>query len=186
MKKTVLMAVLVLSLFSVGAFAQAQTGYFSILPGYQFSSSGVESGWVIGFDGGYYFNDWFGLHGGLQFNEGNFKMNAPGYTFKFDDAFYLLEAGPEFVGKAGEKGQIYGQINLGYAFGLQSSVSSVNLYGNTYTVETGSAFAYGAAFGYRYFFTDKVALNLQATYHRITGDLDTNHLDTRVGVAFKF
>lgn len=176
MKKTLVIAVMALALFSVGAFAQAQTGYFSITPGYQFSSSEVDSGWVVGFDGGYYFNDWFGIHGGLLFNEGNFKVNVPGYgDFKFDDTFNLIEVGPEFVGKAGAKGQIYGQLNLGYAFGLKVAGMDIN-----------DEFAYGAAFGYRHFFTDKVALNLQATYHHVTGDWDTNHFDTRVGVAFKF
>jgi len=186
MKRGIIAALLLLA--SLGLFAQADTWYFSVLPGYQFSSSEVDTGWVASFDGGYYFTDNVGIHGGFMFNEGNFKVDVPPYgTAKFDDMFEIAEVGVELVGKAGEKGQIYGQFNVGYAFGL--SLDSATIAGMTVSlgdISVDDAFCYGAAFGYRHFFNDKTALNLQATYHRVTGDWDTNHIDLRIGVSWKF
>jgi len=186
MKKGIIAALLLLA--SLGLFAQADTWYFSMLPGYQFSSSEADAGWLASFEGGYYFNENIAVRGGLTFNEGNFKVDVPTVgEAKISDGFEMAEVGVEFGGKAGQKGWIYGQINLGYAFGL--SFDNAKVGGVSYPIgnmDVSDAFCYGTALGYRHFFNEKVALNLQATYHRVTGDWDTNHWDARVGVSWKF
>lgn len=186
MRKWFLAALLLVA--TTGVFAQADTWYFSVMPGYQFSSGEVDGGYVFSLDGGYYFTDNVALHAGFIFNEGNFSVDVYPYgEASFDDQFNMLVVGPEFATKAGANGQVYFQVDLGYAFGL--NMDDIHVVGMTVPltgVSVDDAFCYGAAIGYRHFFNEKVALNLQGTYHRVTGDWDTNHLDARIGVAWRF
>lgn len=163
-------------IFGVAIFAQGGTGYFSILPGYQFSSGDVDSNFVMSLDGGYFYNDNWGLHLGLMYNEGKFdfgKVLLPTVppTFldlKYKDSFYIFELGPEFAGNVG-KGQLYWQIfNLGHTFGANSN-----------------EWSYGTAVGYRLPINDKWDFSFQGAYHRVD-DWDTDHVDFRLGFTYKF
>lgn len=175
MKKSLL--VMVLFVFcSFAAMAQAGTGYFSILPGYQFSSDEVDDSFVFSLDGGYFFNENWGLHLGLMYNEGKFDFGKvlhptvpPTWVdLSFKDSFYIFEIGPELAAEMG-KGQLYWQIiNVGHTFGADS---------NEWT--------YGTALGYRFKINDKWSFNLQGAYHRVD-DWDTNHWDLRLGFTYKF
>lgn len=175
MKKICLLSVFVMFL-SFSAFAQAGSGYLSILPGYQFSSGDVDDSFVMSLDGGYFFNDNWGLHLGLIYDEGKFdfgKVLLPTvpptwWEVKYKDSFYVFEIGPELAGEVG-KGQMYWQIiNLGHTMGLDE---------NEWT--------YGTAVGYRYPINDKWGFNVQGGYHRVD-DYDTDHWDLRLGFTYKF
>jgi hypothetical protein len=174
MRRFGLMLLLVFA-FSISALAQGGSGYFAVLPGYQFGSGDTDSGFVTSLDGGYFYNDNWALHMGLNYNEGKFDFgevllptNPPTlWDLKYKDSFYIFELGPELAGNLG-KGQIYGQFNVGHTFGAES---------NEWT--------YGAALGYRYPINDKVGVNVQTTYHRVN-DWDTDHLDVRLGLVFRF
>jgi hypothetical protein len=167
-----------LMIMGVSIFAQSGTGYFDVLPGYQFSSSKVDGGFVASLDGGYFFSDNWGLHMGLQYNEGKFDFGKKGsekdwWFDKFDegkgkDSFYIFEIGPELAAKAG-KGQVYWQIvNVGHTFGANNN-----------------EWSWGTAAGYRYPINENWGLDVQAAYHRVNS-WDTNHWDIRTGVVFKF
>lgn len=174
MKRYFLIA-LTVAFLAIPALAQGGTGYFAILPGYQFSSSEVESCFVGSLDGGYFYNDNWGLHMGLNYNAGEFDFNDFGlghlpYSWVDDvykDSFYIFEIGPELAGNVGP-GQLYGQLNIGHTFGAEE---------NEWT--------YGVACGYRFPINDRVGINVQGTYHRVN-DWDTDHLDLRLGVIFRF
>jgi len=172
--------------------------YFSVLPGYQFSTGDADSGLVASLDGGYFFTENVGLHFAYMYNEGKFKVNvAPFGDLKFTKSYSLLEFGPEFRTKAGEKGEIYGQFNLGYTFGSTGINENyiITYGGNTYLVnvtgDLSNDWALGGTFGYRYFFNKKVGLDMQATYHYMNGlkqeGFDAkNSWDARIGVTWKF
>ncbi len=194
MMKKALIGVLLL-LATVGLCAQEKWS-FSLLPGYQFSNGDSRAGFVGSLDGAYYFTDRVGLHFAYMYNEGKFRMNVPtAGNFDFKHDYSLVEVGPEFVGKAGQKGQIYGQINAGYTFGS----TSVTAYGMTVNNVMGNDWTFGLAFGYRYFFYTNVAFAVQGAYHHINGWSDsgwagpyrfsfdgTNSWDARVGFHWKF
>jgi hypothetical protein len=174
MKKVLMFGLL--AFFGIALFAQDGTGYISILPGYQFSSGDVDSSFVASLDAGYFFNDYWGLHCGVIYNEGKFdfgkqlisKKPTIWWDGKYKDSFYTFEIGPELA-KAIGNGQIYWQIvNLGHTFGAEDN-----------------QWSYGTAAGYRYHFNDKWGVNCQAAYHRVD-DWDTDHWDLRVGLTFKF
>jgi hypothetical protein len=197
MKKFGLITVFLMVL-GVSAFAQAGSGYFAVLPGYQFSSNSADSGYVMSLDGGYFYNDNWGLHLGLNYNEGKFSYDnhdywvmypytVDGWDHGYKDSFYILEVGPELAGNAG-KGQLYWQvINVGHTFGAANN-----------------GWTWGTAAGYRYPINDKVGLNVQGTYHRVNGmgydnndywlgygdlfdeNFDCNLWDIRFGVIWKF
>jgi len=176
MKKYLLMTLACIFL-GAAAFAQGGSGYFAVLPGYQFSSGETESCFVGSLDGGYFYNDNWGLHVGLNYNSGEFNLHDLGFGHKhypyswmddvYKDSFYIFEIGPELAGNVGP-GQLYGQFNLGHTFGAEN---------NEWT--------YGLACGYRFPINDRVGINVQGTYHRVN-DWDTDHLDLRLGVIFRF
>lgn len=195
MKKVLIAVLLVVA--TMGICAQDKW-YFSILPGYQFSTGDADSCFVASLDGGYFFTENYGLHFAYMYNEGKFKFDyAPYGEFKFEKNYNLIEIGPEFRTKAGEKGEIYGQLNVGYTFGSTGINENyvVTVGGTTYLVnvtgELKNDWALGAAFGYRYFFNKQVGLDLQATYHYLNGlkegDFDAkNSWDARIGVTWRF
>lgn len=166
-----------LMIFGVSAFAQGGSGYFAVLPGYQFSSGEVDSGYVVSLDGGYFYNDNWALHCGLMYNEGQYDFGEvlmpttppTWWDLQYKDSFYILEMGPELAGNLG-RGQIYWQVfNLGHTFGAEDN--------NEWTL--------GTAAGYRYPINEKVGLNFQTAYHRVD-NWDTDHWDMRLGVIFRF
>ncbi len=195
MKKLLVAVLLVVA--TLGICAQEKWSV-SVLPGYQFSTGDADSGFVASLDGVYYFSENYGLHFAYMYNEGKFKYTyAPYGEFKFKKNYNLIEVGPEFKTTAGQKGEIYGQINLGYTFGSTSIDENyiVTVGGTPYAVhvtgELKNDWALGATFGYRYFFNKQVGIAMQATYHYMNGlkegDFDAkNSWDARIGVTWKF
>ncbi|MEJ2367756.1 MAG: outer membrane beta-barrel protein [Acidobacteriota bacterium] len=176
----------------VGIQAQDSPWQVSILPGYQFSSSEVDSGFVMSLDGTYFWQENFGLHAAWLYNEGKFKLGVPPYgDVKFSKSFSILEVGPEWDWRAGADGKIYLQLNVGHTFGAGSfsEIQTVKVGNSLYIVNVQGSldneWTYGAAFGYRYHFNQKTAMVVQGAYHRIN-NWDTDHWDIRVGVAFRF
>ena len=169
MKKLLIAALLLVGSFAV--FAQAHTAYFSILPGYQFSSQNLDNGFTGSLDAGYLFTDNVGIHFGVIFDRGGFHY--PNYfngymPFELKHNFEIAEIGLEIMGDTHGHNQFYGQLNGGYTMSLQPNEATI-----------------GAAFGYKYFFNKTVALNVQGAYHYV------NHWkidiwDARVGVCFRF
>jgi hypothetical protein len=168
-KKLLIASLLLLG--SLALFAQAHTGYVSILPGYQFSSQNLDNGFTGSLDAGYMFTDNVGIHLGLLFDRGGY--NYPywwGYNkeYEFKHNFEIAEVGLEIAGDMHGKHQCYGQINAGYTMSLEAN-----------------EFTAGAAFGYKYFFNKFVGLNVQGAYHYV------NHWkidiwDARIGLTFRF
>ncbi len=202
MKKWLVGTVLVLA--SLGLFAQAKTGYVDLLAGYQFGADSqnfsnpplsghitTKDKWLASFDGGWYFTDRVGLHAGLIYLPTDFKINAayagvPIGEHEISRHSQVFEVGPEFVWKAGQKGQIYGQLNLGYAFG--SGDDGINYGGTTYKVGGigDDKFIGGLAVGYRHYFTDAWGWVIQGAYHRVSGWPTNNIWDVRTGIAYRF
>ena len=142
-------------------------------------------------DGGYYFTKAIGLHFAYYYNEGNYQANIHlPYTYLGNYGFKrnvsMFEIGPEFAHTWNACHQIYGQINLGYTFGGGTTWLYSN--GNRYNLGNlgENDWVYGAAFGYRFWFSDNAAFCVQGAYHHIA-NWDINDIwDARVGVAFKF
>ncbi len=203
MKKVIIAGILVLA--GLGVFAQAGTGYVAVLPGYQFNTGSYtynyqglmtkakgEGNFVTSLDFGYFFTDKIGIHAGYMYDKGDYKasLSYPPFfytpSYKFSRQVNLFEVGPEFVGQAGQNGQIYGQINVGYTFGGTNTKFYLN--GQRYDLgNVGSnEWAFGGALGYRYFFNSSVGLGLQATYHHINKWEVNDFWDARLGIWFKF
>ena len=202
MKKALLGLLLVMA--SMGIMAQAHTWYVAILPGYQFSTGNYQyddglfrsngsgqNNFCFSLDGGYYFTKAVGLHFAYYYNEGNYSTNLryAGYyiaQFDFKRNVSVFEIGPEFAHTWNACHQIYGQINLGHTFG--SGDTWYYYGGHRYNVgNVGSnEWVYGAAFGYRFWFTDNAAFAVQGAYHHVNGWEISDSWDARVGVAFKF
>jgi outer membrane protein OmpA-like peptidoglycan-associated protein len=202
MKKWLVIIVLVLG--SLGLFAQAKTGYVDLLAGYQFASDSdsfsnpplsghmtLKDKWLASFDFGWYFTDRVGIHAGLIYMPTDFKLNAayngvPIGEFEISRHSQVFEVGPEFVWKAGQKGQLYTQLNFGYAFG--SGDDGLNYGGTMY--KTGNIgedkFMGGVALGYRHYFTDAWGWVVQGAYHRISSWPSNNIWDVRTGFAYRF
>jgi len=210
MKKALLGLLLVMA--SMGIMAQAHTWYVAILPGYQFSTGNYqynysdgpfvaktngsgENNFCMSLDGGYYFTKAVGLHFAYYYNEGNYSQNVhfsyPG-VFDYYDHFKLkrnvnlFEIGPEFAHTWNACHQIYGQINVGYTFG--GGTTWAYYQGHRYNAGNlgENDWVYGAAFGYRFWFSDNAAFCVQGAYHHVA-NWDINDIwDARVGVAFKF
>ena len=171
--KRALLSVL-LGVAAVGASAQ-EKGYLSVMPGHQFSGSYMNSSsFVASVDGGYFFNKTFGMHFGVLYNDKGFDWAS----------FEIAEIGAEFAGQLGDSGQFYGQLNLGYTFGLSSNHTYLSPWG-FYTVKRIDVWTPGAAVGYRYYFNRQVGLNIQAAYHQL-GSGGEAFSDVRVGVIWKF
>jgi len=201
MRKWWMGALLVLG--SLGAFAQAQTGYFDILPGYQFRTGSYDiqeglfrveghgkNNWVASLDGGWFFTDHVGIHVGYLYNPGKYKMEffydgSPVGDQNLSRKVHLLEVGPEFIWGS-RTNQGYAQLNLGHTFGS----GETNWYygGNTYDLGNlgGNAWAYGAALGYRHYFNDTVGLAIQGAYHHIQKWEISDAWDARIGIAIRF
>jgi len=188
MKKVVLAVVIVLCC-AVGVWAQEKTWYMDVLPGYQFKSGKVGSGFVASLDGGYFFTENVGLHFGYTYNEGKFTYEdwdwITNYTWEVSgkSSFGILEVGPEFSWKAGEKGRVYVQLNVGYTMSAKDIADAEGPSGG---VELENNWTYGAAFGYRYFFTKKTGLAVQGAYHGVSNWGSASFWDARVGVVFRF
>jgi len=210
MKKLIVAAIMVLASF--GIFAQAGSQYFAILPGYSFSTGNYQeatnfiygghlyefrvngsmsNNFVGSLDYGYFFTENLGMHVGYVYNAGQFHANVhvgPYYfgDYKFDRSINLFEVGPEFVGPVGTNGQLFFQVNLGYTFG-NSTPNIHTPYGDYPLGDFGTqSFAYGGAFGYRYYFNNSVGIAMQGTYHHYQHFPISDNWDARVGVTFKF
>lgn len=200
MKKTMVAVLLLLG--SVGIFAQAGTWYFSILPGYTFSSTAedysgypyyhisvkTKNNFVGSLDAGYFFNDNIALHFGYMYSPGDYKarLNIAGVftqEYEIDRELNVLYIGPEFAWGSKEN-QGYVQLNLGYTFGSPSSY--IDFYGYRYNMgDIDNELTYGLAAGYRHYWGN-VALNLQTTWTHVN-DWDVNNFwDLRCGVAWRF
>lgn len=169
MKKLLIAAVLVLG--CMGAFAQAHTAYFSVLPGYQINATNVDRGFVGSLDGGYYFSDNVGIHFGFAYDWGRYRYPSywNGYReFELKENFQIMEVGIEIAGDMHGNNQFYGQLNGGYTLGA-----------------TKNEWVVGGAFGYRYYFNKTVGLNVQATYHYVN-EWKVDLWDGRIGVTFRF
>jgi hypothetical protein len=203
MKRILIAALLILG--TVGVFAQAGTWYFSILPGYQFSSTSenVSGGWYqvkvegkdnfcASLDGGYFFNDVVGLHFAYVYNPGDGQIKlydyyyGTGYIGKygFDRAVNILQIGPEFVWGSKEN-QGYAQVNVGWTFG--SGDTHINFYGHRYDLGNigGNDFTYGVALGYRHFWGN-TGISMQVAWNHIDNFTVNDPVDLRVGITWKF
>jgi hypothetical protein len=179
---------------SLAVTAQTAPWRFSVMPGYPFSSSSsgqpqdfevareltMKSGWTAGLDSTYLFHSNFGLHVGLSYVQGQFKVRTlvshfppPFWTgWEFDQSFGIGEVGAEGVAHLSARGELYGQINVGSTFGLNNDAGSDGL-------------AYGVALGYRHFFGEHAGIAAQVTYHRLD-ECKLDLTDVRVGVTLKF
>ena len=204
MKRILIAALLILG--TVGVFAQAGTWYFSVLPGYQFTSTGTDyhynyygvdvaertrgkSNFMGSLDGGYFFNDVVGLHFAYVYNPGNYKdklyING-GYIGEWGlkRQVNLLQIGPEFVfGNKVDQG--YFQLNVGWTFG--SGNTKINFGGTYYDMgNTGSnKFAWGAGLGYRHFWGN-TGIDVRTDWNHIQNWPVNNGWDIRCGVTWKF
>lgn len=210
MKKLILASIFLLAGFTV--LAQAGTGYFAILPGYQFSTGNyqysqnfVYAGHVYEYrvygsgqnnftgslDGGYFFTDNIGIHFAYVYNAGQFRLNGqlgPYYLgdFRFDQNISIAQVGPEFVMSHGSNSQTYFQVNVGYTFG-NSTPNFHSAYGDIAMGDFGTqTFVYGGAVGYRYYFTDMTGLAVQVGYNHFQDYAISNFWDARIGVVFRF
>jgi hypothetical protein len=203
MKRIAIAALLILG--TVGVFAQAGTWYFSILPGWQFSSTSenINGGWygikiegkdnfMGSLDGGYFFTDNVGLHFAYIYNPGNGKIKLYDYyygdgyigEFGFNRDVNILQIGPEFVWGS-KVNQGYAQVNVGWTFG--SGDTHVNIYGNNYNLGNvgGNDFTYGVALGYRHYWGN-TALAMQVAWNHIDNFTVNDPVDFRIGVTWKF
>ena len=201
MKKWLVGAVLLMA--GLGVFAQAHTGYFDILPGYQFNTrdftvtSGlfraVSSGrdnWMGSLDFGWFFTDHVGLHAGYVYNPGDYHTKlyyGPFYlgTTRFSRNINIFEIGPEFIwGTTVNQG--YFQLNVGHTFGG----GDTKWYYNGHKYDLGNVgsneWLWGAAIGYRHYFTETVGMALQGAYHHIQNWEVNDAWDARIGVVFRF
>ena len=195
----------------VGAFAQANTWYVAVLPGYQFSTGNYQEKdyfavggnvyeWRVNGSGknnftgsldlGYYFTDNVGVHFAYIYNQGKYQANlhlGPYYlgNYQFNRSINIAEVGPEFVFGSKES-QGYIQVNLGYTFG--NSTPNFQYQGVNYPLgDFGTqSFVYGAAVGYRYYFNDSVGLAVQGAYHHLQHFPISDLWDGRVGITFRF
>jgi len=201
MRKWLVGVLLVLG--SLGAFAQAQTGYFDVLAGYQFRTGSYDiqygtfraeghgkNNWLASMDAGWFFTEHVGLHVGYIYNPGKYKINFfDGSTLVGDRNLsrkvHLLEVGPEFIwGSAVNQG--YAQVNVGHTFGSGETLYYYN--GSTYDLGNlgGNEWGYGAALGYRHYFGDTVGLAVQGAYHHIKNWEVRDAWDVRMGIAIRF
>ncbi len=199
-------------MMGLGVFAQAGTGYFAIMPGYQFSTGNYQEDGFITFgnrlyqwrvngsgennfigslDGGYFFTENMGLHFAYIYNAGRFQLNGhlgPYYlgNYKFDQNINIVQLGPEFAWRSGADGQTYVQVNLGYTFG--NSTPTVHTpYGHVELGEFGNqTFVYGAALGYRFYFNDSVGMGVQVAYNHFQNYGISDMWDGRIGVVWRF
>jgi len=202
---------LVLLTFATAASAQAATWYFAVLPGYQVSTGnyqvdqyldvgGTTHRWRVNgsgannfagsLDAGYFFNDTFGLHFAYLYDQGKFQANlhlGPHYLGKhqFNRSLDIAEIGPEFA-FGSKKSQTYLQVNVGYTFG--NSTPNYQYRGVNYPLgDFGTqSFVYGAAIGWRYYFTDAVGLEFQGAYHHMQHFAISDIWDGRIGVIVRF
>ena len=188
---------------SLGVFAQAHTGYFDILPGYQFNTgdynvqegiyrtenSGKDS-WMGSLDVGWFFTDHVGLHGGYLYSPGDYHARLyrgpilmEDYTFS--RSTHLLEIGPEFIWGPKDN-QLYFQLNAGHTFGS----GDTKFYSGGHKYDLGNIgsneWVYGAALGYRHYFNESVGIAMQAAYHHIQNWEINDVWDARIGVVFRF
>lgn len=205
MKKIILGIILIMG--ALEALAQSNTGYVAILLGYQFTSGShsqnqaftplaanlaQKDSWLASLDFGWYFTDHVGLHAGYIYLPNKYELhlwNGPGNlgTYKLTHNTNVLEIGPEFVWNTqSEKGQVYAQLNLGYSFG--SSDATFNYGGNKHALREigGGENPYGAALGYRYYFSDVVGWAIQGAFHHTSEWPSQNVWDVRTGLSFRF
>ncbi|HTQ79623.1 MAG TPA: hypothetical protein VMM92_06480, partial [Thermoanaerobaculia bacterium] len=199
-------------MLGLGVFAQAGTGYFDILVGGQFSTGNYQysnyfvynnalyqwrvngsgrNNFLGSLDGGYFFTENIGLHFAYLYDAGKFQANfhagslyAGSYNFNKD--INIGEIGPEFAWKGGGNSQSFLQLNVGYTFG--NSTPNVNtVYGSMPLGNFGKqTFVYGAALGYRYYFSQMTGMTIQTAYHHFQDYAISDIWDVRVGVSFRF
>lgn len=169
---------------------------------YQHNSIRAQSGFVGTLDLGYYFTDNFGVHLDITYNNGNyehdiiyiesaFAYNKYKMKNRYSDPFYILEIGPALARNIGDKGKIYFQISFGYRLGNDGVDNNLNTFGFDVKKMQPLKWVYGGAMGYRYYFNEKVGINLQLTYHNMTYHTKNNNdngylLDNLIGIAFRF
>jgi len=209
MRKCLLGVILLVA--SVGVFAQANSWYFAVLPGYQFSTGNYQEAdnfifgsnlyqWRVNGSGknnfmgsldlGYFFTNNVGVHFAYLYNQGKYQANlhlGPFYlgNYQFNRSLNIAEIGPEFA-FGSKQSQTYFQVNVGYTFG--NSTPNFQYQGVNYPLgDFGTqSFVYGAAIGWRYYFNDSVGMAIQGAYHHMQHFPISDMWDGRIGVTFRF
>lgn len=209
MKKIVIGMLLALACVGVMAQTSAGSWYIAVLPGWQWNTQNYnETGNLFGsayklqykgqgnftgsIDAGYMFTDSVGLHFAYVYNDGKFDVRYYNYTYGVAENFNLraqqniFEIGPEFAHTWNACHQIYGQLNVGYTFGGNTTYYYYG--GHRYDLGNlgDNDWTWGGAFGYRFWFNDTAAFATQLAYHHMSNSLVSDIWDARIGVAFKF
>ena len=193
-----------LTLVGLTAYAQENSGYVSILPGYQWSSGTFhtvvapvaamleqEDGILGSVDAGWYFTDHFGLHLGFVYVQAEHRTSWSVYDFAYPDFtqqrnMRFAELGPELVWQTSSDNQVYFQLNVGHMVG--GSNLEVENAGNLYTLDDNGSegWTLGGAIGHKVYFNDVVAWTIQGAYHTVR-DQPVDHMwDVRTGLSFRF
>lgn len=99
----------ILAVSAVGAFAEVNIDNV-----YIDANIGLNTSWnslALNANGGYMFNQYFGVEGGLTY--------SPGYSYKtgpysYDSSYYMLDAAAKGVLPLSSVFSLYGKIGLGY------------------------------------------------------------------------
>jgi len=198
---------IITTLIALNVYAGDQKNYVSILLGYQFSTANytaqinpyvylagsMDGGVAASLDGGHLFSDRFGLHYAIYFNDIPLNQQVvvpPVYPQEPKHAstehLYVLELGPEFLIYKAAQTQVYAQLNVGGTISSAHDDYAIVDRFFDFHQERHDAFAYGAALGVRYYFTEHVGITSQVAYHHINGWYIPNFWDARVGVTVRF